>query len=157
MVDTAPSTEIHDLVRTRLAENRIRYTSGRRTVVASIQMASGPRSAAELAEQSTSGIPLSSLYRTLAILEQTEILKKHHGPEGLAKYELAEWLTGHHHHVVCVACGAMEDIEVPQRAEGDLKAIVDSLGERAGFRVLDHVLEVEGVCQKCDVRLTTHD
>jgi Fur family ferric uptake transcriptional regulator len=150
MVDMAPSTEIHDLVRTRLAENNIRYTSGRRTVVASIQVASGPRSAAELAEQSTSSIPLSSLYRTLAILEQTEILKKHHGPEGLAKYELSEWLTGHHHHVVCVACGAMEDIEVPQGAEGDLKAIVDSLGERAGFRVLDHVLEVEGVCQECD-------
>jgi Fe2+ or Zn2+ uptake regulation protein len=150
MADAAPSTEIHELVRARLAESDIRYTPGRRTVIASIQMASGPRSAAELAEHSKSGVPLSSLYRTLAILEETDVLKKHHGPQGLGYYELAEWLTGHHHHVVCVACGAMEDIDVPPQAEGDLNAIVDSLGAKAGFRVLDHVLEVEGVCQSCD-------
>jgi Fe2+ or Zn2+ uptake regulation protein len=75
----------------------------------------------------------------------------------LGKYELAEWLTGHHHHVVCVACGAMEDIDVPHQAEGNLNAIVDSLGALAGFRVLDHVLEVEGVCQSCDELQTADD
>lgn len=150
MTDTAPSTELHELVKARLAEHDIRYTSGRHSVVTSIQMASGPRSAAELAVVSSRGVPLSSLYRTLAILEETDILKKHHGPKGLGRYELAEWLTGHHHHVVCVACGAIEDIEIPHRAESELEAIVDSLGAQAGFRVLDHVLEVEGVCRSCD-------
>jgi len=150
MVDTAPSTEIHGLVRARLAKDDIRYTTGRRTVVALIQMASGPRSAAELANHARSGVPLSSLYRTLAILEENDILKKHHGPQGVGRYEFAEWLTGHHHHVICVACGAIGDIDVPPRAERDLNTIAESLGAEAGFRVLDHVLEVEGVCSSCD-------
>ena len=157
MADTAPSTEVHELVRARLAKTDIRYTSGRRSVVASIQMASGPRSAAELADDARTVVPVSSLYRTLAILEEADVLRRHHGPSGVARYELAEWLTGHHHHVVCVSCGAIEDIDVPHPAELELHAIVDYLGAQAGFRVLDHVLEVEGVCQRCDTRHTTHD
>jgi Fe2+ or Zn2+ uptake regulation protein len=44
----------------------------------------------------------------------------------------------------------MEDVDVPPNAEHELKAIVESLGSEAGFRVLDHVLEVEGVCGRCD-------
>jgi Fur family ferric uptake transcriptional regulator len=145
-----PSTELHELVKERLDAREIRYTSGRRSVVASIQMASGPRTAAELARSPRMDVPASSMYRTLSMLAESDVLKKHHGPDGVGRYELAEWLTGHHHHLVCVSCGAIEDIEVPRHAESELKAIVDSLGEGAGFRVLDHVLEIEGVCQTCD-------
>jgi Fe2+ or Zn2+ uptake regulation protein len=150
MPTPAPSTELHELVKERLATDEIRYTTGRRSVVASIQMASGPRTAAELSRGPRMAVPVSSMYRTLSILEETDVLRKHHGPDGVARYELAEWLTGHHHHLVCVSCGAIEDIEVPRHAESELNAIVDSLGEDAGFRVLDHVLEIEGVCRSCD-------
>ncbi|GMQ92781.1 MAG: hypothetical protein BMS9Abin12_0258 [Acidimicrobiia bacterium] len=150
MADTHPSTEIHELVRRKLAENSIRYTAGRRTVVTAVQMASGPRSAAELASDATGGLPVSSLYRTLSIFEETGILKRNHGPDGIARYELAEWLTGHHHHVVCVACGSIEDIDVSDKAEHELHSIALSLGSQAGYRVIDHVLEVEGVCPNCD-------
>jgi Fe2+ or Zn2+ uptake regulation protein len=150
MSSAGASTEIHELVKRRLSETGIRYTSGRRAVVTALQMASGPRTAAELPSGSASLLPTSSVYRTLSLFEDKGILKKHHGPHGVARYELAEWLTGHHHHVVCVACGAIEDIEVPERAENELHSIASVLGSRAGFRVLDHVLEVEGVCQKCD-------
>jgi Fe2+ or Zn2+ uptake regulation protein len=152
MASTSPSTELHELVNRRLVEQGVRYTSGRRSVVAAIQMASGPRTAAELIEGSTTTVPVSSLYRTLALLEQSEVLKKHHGPDGVSRFELAEWLTGHHHHVVCVACGAIEDVTVPRPSERELANIVNTLGAQAGFRVLDHVLEVEGVCRECDRR-----
>jgi len=150
MASAAPSTELHELVNRRLSTDGIRYTSGRRSVVAAIQMASGPRTAAELIDSPATSVPVSSLYRTLALLEHSDVLKKHHGPDGIARFELAEWLTGHHHHVVCVACGAIEDVTVPRPAEHALAGIVNELGAQAGFRVLDHVLEVEGVCAKCD-------
>ncbi len=119
-------------------------------VVTAIQMASGPRSTAELSRETTDDLPISSLYRTLAIFENAGILKRDHGPHGFARYELAEWLTGHHHHVVCIACGAIEDIEVSDKAESELHAIVSTLASLAGYRVLDHILEVEGVCEACD-------
>lgn len=150
MSSVGPTAEIHDLVHRKLTDNGIRYTGGRRTVVTAIQLASGPRSAAELTNGAAGDLPVSSLYRTLAIFGEAGILKKHHGADGIARYELAEWLTGHHHHVVCVACGMIEDIDVPDQAERELHDIASSLGAEAGFRVLDHVLEVEGVCPSCD-------
>lgn len=150
MANAAPSTELHELVRRRLAENDIRYTSGRQTVITSIQLATGPRTAAEFASGADFSLPLSSLYRTLSIFEDNGILRKHHGADGLARYELAEWLSGHHHHVICVKCGAMEDIDISEAADQDIHALIMSLGASSGFRVLDHVIEVEGVCHKCD-------
>lgn len=119
-------------------------------MVTSIQMASGPRTAAQLLAMSTHSVPASSLYRTLVVLEGCDVVRKHHGADGTARYELAESLTGHHHHVVCVACGAVEDVVVSKPQEARLHDIVGSLGAQAGFRILDHVLEVEGVCPDCD-------
>ena len=150
MTDTAPSSELHELVKSKLADRDVRYTRGRRSVVTAIQMASGPRTAAELRDRTVKDVPTSSLYRTLVILEECDVVRKQHGPDGVARYELAESLTGHHHHVVCVACGAIEDVSVPKPAEQQLNAIVKSLGSQVAFRVLDHVLEVEGVCPHCD-------
>ena len=51
---------------------------------------------------------------------------------------------------MCIACGAIEDIEVSDKAESGLHAIVSTLASLAGYRVLDHILEVEGVCEACD-------
>lgn len=150
MADTAPSSELHDLVKLKLGDGGVRYTRGRRSVVTAIQMASGPRTAAELHDHTAKDVPTSSLYRTLVILEECDVVRRQHGPDGVARYELAESLTGHHHHVVCVACGAIEDVSVPKPAEKQLNAIVESLGSQVEFRVLDHVLEVEGVCPDCD-------
>ena len=150
MADTAPSSELHELVKSKLADRDVRYTRGRRSVVTAIQMASGPRTAAELRDHTAKDVPTSSLYRTLVVLEECDVVRRQHGPDGFARYELAESLTGHHHHVVCVACGATEDVSVPKPAEQQLNAIVKSLGSQVAFRVLDHVLEVEGVCPNCD-------
>ena len=143
-------SEIHDLIRRRLIEHDHRYTGGRRSVVAAIQLASGPRTAAEIAAEGTADIPVSSMYRTLSILGETSVLRKHYDADGIARYELAEWLTDHHHHVVCVSCGRIEDVALDESQEAGIHEIAAYLGSQTGFRVLDHVLEVEGVCGACD-------
>ncbi len=142
--------EVHELVRRHLSEQHIRYTTARKTVVTAFQLASGPRSAAELVTMEGIRIPVSSLYRTLAVLEESGVLRRNHDTAGIARYELSQWLSGHHHHAVCVACGAIQDIEVPHEAEQMLLNMVNELGDAAGYRVVDHVLEVEGVCKACD-------
>ncbi|GMR03037.1 MAG: ferric iron uptake transcriptional regulator [Acidimicrobiia bacterium] len=148
-VPASIEAEVHDLVRRHLSDRDIRYTPGRKAVVTAIQLASGPRSAAELVEMDGIRVPVSSLYRTLVVLEESGILRKDHDTSGIARYELSQWLSGHHHHVVCVVCGAIQDIEIPQDAERELLLMASKLGERAGYRVVDHVLEVEGVCPAC--------
>ena len=104
-------------------------------MVRALQIAAGPQSAAELHQRLRRTIPLSSLYRSLAMLEEAGLLSLHHGQGKVARYELAEWLSGHHHHLVCLECGAMGDFELEARAEEQLLDLVASAGRKAGYQV----------------------
>ena len=134
-------------VELRLFENEVRYTRGRRTVVKALAGATGPMSAAELA--GVVEVPLSSLYRTLAVLEESGVVTHHLGAKGLTRYELGEWLTGHHHHLVCIGCGAVDDIEIPAAQEESVRELVRQIAAMAAFDPSDHALEIEGTCARC--------
>ena len=142
------SAAMHTEVEKRLADIDARYTLGRRAVVSALAGADGPRSAAELHDDLGRDVPLSSLYRTLSVLEQAEIVAPHHGARSITRYELAEWLTGHHHHLVCLECGAVEDVDVPERVESEVRSLVAGIAGRA-FEALGHSLEIEGRCARC--------
>ncbi len=111
--------------------------------------AAGPQSAAELHQIVGSEVPLSSIYRTLAVLEDADVIAPHFGARGLTRYELAEWITGHHHHFVCLECGAVEDIDVPRGVEQRVHAVVTEISDLASFSPTSHVLEIEGRCRRC--------
>jgi Fe2+ or Zn2+ uptake regulation protein len=96
-----------------------------------------------------SDVPLSSLYRTLTVLEEANIIAPHFGARGLTRYELAEWITGHHHHYVCIECGAVEDIDVSEEIEHKVDALVEEISGMASFNPTSHVLEIEGRCRRC--------
>src|SRR5690606_36238034 len=110
------TAELHEAVKRRLEEHNIRYTAGRRSLVTTLVRIEGPESAAEL-HRRMSDVPLSSLYRSLMVLDEAGVVEKHHDSDGLARYELAEWLMGHHHHVVCVDCGIVEDVSLSDEDE----------------------------------------
>lgn len=149
MATASPATtpELHEAVRRRLAGRDIRYTSGRRSIIDALAQVEGPESAAELRERME--VPLSSLYRSLTVLDEAGVLERHHDVDGLARYELAEWLGGHHHHLICIDCGNVEDVHLDADSEGALDDLAARVGERAGYRVTGHNLEVEGVCPSC--------
>jgi len=144
-----PIQQFDRQVESRLRERDIRYTAGRRAVVNALRTADGPRSAAELHEQLGTAVPLSSIYRSLSVLESAGVLTPHFGAKGLSRYEIAEWLAGHHHHLVCVECGAVEDIEIPPAHEDRLRRLIDDLATAASFSASDHSLEIEGRCSRC--------
>lgn len=133
----------------RLLEHDARYTSGRRAVVSALAGASGPMSAAELSEELSPEVPLSSIYRTLAVLEESGVVAHHLGAKGLTRFELAEWLTGHHHHLVCLECGSVSDIDIPQAKENSVRSLVAEIAAIASFDASDHALEIEGRCSRC--------
>lgn len=139
--------ELHEAVRRRLAEHHIRYTTGRQSVVTALVRLDGPESAADLHRRMN--VPLSSLYRSLTVLDETGVLEKHHDADGLARFELAEWLTGHHHHLVCVDCGTVEDVELDPAAEELLERLAVQAARASGYHQTGHNLEVEGLCQSC--------
>lgn len=143
------SSNVEAQIRGRLTEAGIRFTDGRRRVVAALMEADGPRSAAELHLQIAGGLPLSSLYRSLAVMAEAGVLVPHHGTKGLTRYELAEWLAGHHHHLVCVDCGTVDDIELPPRLESTLQDLVEAVADSGEFAAAGHALEVVGRCKEC--------
>lgn len=133
----------------RLAAGGVRFTKGRRAVVTALAAANGPRTVAELSDSLGPTVPLSSLYRTLVVLEEAGIAVPHYGTRGVTRYELAEWATGHHHHLVCVDCGSVADLEIPPSLEQRVEEIVAELAHAQGFEATGHALEIEGRCGSC--------
>lgn len=143
------SSTIDRQVERRLRDIEVRYTRGRREVVGALVRTEGPRSAAELSEEMGNAVPLSSLYRTLSTLEEAGVLAPHYSSPGVTRYELAEWIRGHHHHLVCLDCGQVEDIEAPADLERQLEEIVRGVAGSAAFAENNHALEIEGLCARC--------
>lgn len=143
----ARNAELHEAVRRRLAEHEVRYTQGRQSLVTALVRLEGPESAADLHRRMD--VPLSSLYRSLTVLDEAGVLEKHHDADGLARFELAEWLTGHHHHLVCVDCGTVEDVELDADSEEVLHRVAMRAAAEAGYTQTGHNLEVEGLCGSC--------
>ncbi len=143
------SPGIERSVEARLREHQARYTDGRRSVVEALAAADGPRSAAELSADLGPAVPLSSLYRSLTTLETAGVVEHHNAVRGVTRYELAEWLRGHHHHLICVDCGAVEDVAVDEGREEQVRRLVADIGSQASFTAIGHVLEIEGRCARC--------
>ena len=143
------STEIHEVVDEQLRRSRQRYTLGRRQLVDVLVAADRPVTIPELmelgAEQSQ-----SSLYRNLAILEQSGAVHRLASTDDVARYELAEKLSEHHHHhVVCSSCGQIEDVTLSPGIEGGLREAAQAAREQRGYRVESHRVELVGTCPAC--------
>lgn len=142
--------DVHDTAGERLRSDRQRYTEGRRAIVTALAAADGPRRVDELIEACT-GLAQSSAYRNLAVLERTGVIRRVVALDEFARYELAEDLTEHHHHLVCEVCGRIEDFTIPEPLEADLEHCLDSVAAEFGFDGVGHQLDLVGTCIRCRV------
>ena len=143
------TADVLTAVESKLNTHNVRYTAGRRAVVESLAKSNGPLSAAELFSKIGLAVPLSSLYRSLTVLEEAGVVARHFGGNGLIRYELAEWLLGHHHHLVCTDCGSVEDVSLPLSYENQIHDLIEDVGRINSFKPLSHVFEIEGRCLSC--------
>jgi Fe2+ or Zn2+ uptake regulation protein len=141
-------SEIHDAVGARLHAAGQRYTSKRRALVDALRRAGNPVAIADLADP-RSGLPQSSVYRNLAVLEQAGAVHRVVTGEEFARYELAEELTEHHHHLVCRSCGTVEDVTVAPGLERSMARAAAELAARAAFSGPSHRLDIVGTCSRC--------
>jgi Fur family transcriptional regulator, ferric uptake regulator len=141
-------TEVHRSVETRLQAVEQRYTPKRRALVEALLRAGNPVPIPDLADASH-GLPQSSVYRNLAVLEQAGVVHRVFTGEEFARYELAEDLTEHHHHLVCTSCGRVQDVTVPVGLERSMARTVSAVAGRAGFSGVRHQLDLIGTCRSC--------
>jgi Fur family transcriptional regulator, ferric uptake regulator len=142
------SEDIHTIVDEQLRRTRQRYTRGRRQLVELLLGAERPVTIPELLELGAAQSQ-SSLYRNLAILEQCGAVHRLVSTDDVSRYELAEELSEHHHHLVCSICGRLEDVILPPAIEHALSRAADEARAQRAFEVDSHRLELVGTCPAC--------
>jgi Fe2+ or Zn2+ uptake regulation protein len=133
----------------RLDEHDLRYTSGRRLLVRGLRSATGPVTLPELLDLEPD-LPQSSAYRNLALLEEAGIVRRLvHDASDHARFELAEPLTDHHHHLICDSCGVMVDVVFDDDIELALDRSLESMAASEGFTLRHHNIDLFGTCADC--------
>lgn len=87
-------------------------------------------------------VGIATVYRVLTQFESAGIVTRHHFEGGHSVFELED--DEHHDHLVCIACGKIEEFHDEVIEERQLK-----LAESKGFQLTDHSLYLYGKCKNC--------
>lgn len=105
-----------------------------------------PMTAAELGEAlARTGVKANktTLYREVAFLLDKGVIAEIVFGDRSARYELKD--REHHHHVVCIRCDRVVDVDLEQ----DLDAQEKAIAKKTKFAILRHSLEFFGLCAAC--------
>ncbi len=128
-----------------LRRSGVRLTRARRAVLDALLEAERHLTAAQvhaLGRQSCPSLSLASVYRTLALLQSLGHVQLVHSDDDCQSYAVAP--AGHSHQLICSACGWTYAF-----SECDLSPLVADMEARTGFRIVEHLLELRGLCPKC--------
>jgi Fur family transcriptional regulator, ferric uptake regulator len=142
------SPDVHETASSRLRLLGQQYTPTRRSIVDVLRKAPDPLTIPEIMK-AKSGLALSSVYRTLAVLEQARIVHRLVTNNEYSRYELAEELSNHHHHLICTSCGRVKDFTLSSKIERSASKSLEEIAAEAGFLVHGHRLDVVGLCADC--------
>ncbi|MEM8925428.1 MAG: Fur family transcriptional regulator [Actinomycetota bacterium] len=141
--------DTHHLVASRLAGQQQRYTANRRVLIDVLLGTNGPITIADILS-SGEGLAQSSAYRNLVILEEAGVVQRIVTSDDHARFELAESVTGrHHHHLICESCGDIFDIVLPPEVEHALDEALNGEADRLGFQGDHHRVDLVGSCRNC--------
>ncbi len=102
----------------------------------------------ELAKIKYNDIGLATVYRTIQLLLELNLIDRINLDDGFVRYEIgrmnANVCKHHHHHLICLSCGKITSFE---------DDLLDSLEARihniTGFQVVDHEVKLYGYCMDC--------
>jgi len=129
----------------KLTEQGYRITPQRMMILDAVENAEDHISAEEIFTLVCLRYPnvnISTVYRTLELLKQLELVTETDFGDGRVRYHSIK--KGHHHHLVCQKCGGIIDME-----ESVFTPIRESLLKQYGFEPDIHHLAIFGTCKKC--------
>jgi len=145
-----PRGRMHDvdqIAALRLRRVGQRLTPRRRSLLEILRSTVRPLTIHEILDRG-SGLAMSSAYRNLTVLEHAGVVNRVITQEEFGRYELAEELTEHHHHLVCSSCGLVRDLV----SDVDAERLMDLAMRRAtelGSAPATHRLDILGLCEDC--------
>lgn len=123
----------------------VRLTGPRRELAALIARRNGHFTAADLladAGQRKLGIGRATVFRLLELLADQGLVERVDLPDGRHAYVPCD--PSHHHHLVCVSCGGIAEVE-----DCGIDAVTSEVARRSGFEIQSHRLELFGRCPGC--------
>lgn len=107
-------------------------------------LGSEPQSMNQLILRAAGQVDRVSIYRNIELFESLGIVRKVH-IGWKYKVELSDIFTDHHHHLVCLRCNKVIDIEDEQHIE----SFIYEVAKMHEFTVRGHQFEIEGFCNQC--------
>lgn len=93
----------------------------------------------------SSEIGLATVYRTLELFSELEVLQKMDFGDGRSRYEINEKTTPHHHHhLICLTCNKVKEFE-----DDLLETLETVISRKSNFLIVDHQVKFYGYCQEC--------
>jgi len=133
-----------DLVQA-LKKRGLRLTPQRQLILEAIEASDGHISAESVHAKVAAQFPqvnISTVYRTLELLQDLGLVSHTHFDDGIAQYHLAS--EAHHQHMVCRRCGSEQEIDVIE-----LDPLDRHLRQRYGFRADLAHFAIIGTCAAC--------
>ena len=139
------SPELPDLAE-KLRRKSRRVTIPRQAILRILRSHRRPLTIKEIHKYLSPGdCDLTTVYRSMHLLERMAIVKRFDLGQGAARFEmLGEGDDGHHHHLVCTRCSDIVELEecFPEELQHKIAAA-------NGYARVTHRLEFFGVCPRC--------
>lgn len=133
-------SELESVIR-RLEAVHHRITPSRVAVIAAVLSHSGHFSVDDIVRQARA-VGRATVFRTMRLLTEMDIVCRVLMEDGSLRYRVSR--RGHHHHLVCVSCGAVQDLD-----ECAVGGLVRELAAATEYEIEGHWLEFYGRCAAC--------
>lgn len=123
----------------RCAEAGLKMTGQRKVILKVLGTAEDHPSVEDVYERAKKlddSISIATVYRTLSLLDELDLVIRHEFQEGYSRYEL-NW--DHHHHLIDLDTGKVVEFQ-----NDELEKLKVKIAKELGYDLVDHRLELYG-------------
>lgn len=147
-MDKAYSIDMN-VLKEDLKKKGYKLTPQRRAIVDTIIEKEGEHlTAEEIYDEVKKACPeigLATVYRTVLLLEELNVVCRLDLNDGCSRYELIHKDEGHrHHHLVCNNCKKVMEVQ-----DDLLDELENEIEKSYNFKILDHSVKFFGICKEC--------
>lgn len=133
-----------DQLQLKLSKASQRLTPQRRTIARVLFDQAGHLNVDELhraVRKIDSAVGYATVYRTVKLLEQHEMVRSNNFVDGTARYEVAVGDEEHHDHLVCQDCGTIIEFE-----NDEIERLQEEVAQIHQFSLENHKMVLFGRC-----------